>query len=64
MAPEVPKENAMELVKDLLSNTKELVNITTQLKHLAKELICMAMQLMHPCDFLPIPRNELVQFSF
>jgi hypothetical protein len=36
MAPEVPKENAMELVKDLLSNTKELVNITTQLKHLAK----------------------------
>jgi hypothetical protein len=58
MALKVPKENAMELVKDLLSNTKELVNITTQLKHLAKELICMATKLMHPCDFLPIPRNE------
>jgi hypothetical protein len=61
MALEVPKENAMELVKDLLSNAKELVNIATQLKHLAKELICMAMQLKHPCDNLLIPRNLTIE---
>jgi hypothetical protein len=60
MAPHVPKENAMELVKDLLSNAKELVNIAMQLKQLAKELICMAMRLRHPRDSLPIPRNEPV----
>jgi hypothetical protein len=64
MAPKVPKENAMELIKDLLSNAKELVNITTQLKQLAKELICMVTQLRHPLDSLPIPRNEPIQFSF
>jgi hypothetical protein len=64
MALEVPKENAMELVKDLLFNAKELINMTTHLEQLAKELICMATQLRHPCDSLPIPKNEHVQFSF
>jgi hypothetical protein len=54
----------------LLSNVEELVNIVTQLKHLASfrhianELICITMWLKHPCNFSLIFRNELVQFSF